>query len=184
MDVTKSVRADFRHRAIRHHLFGIEEGVRRTFPEAVLKLHVEEDCGYVPSLEDWWSRLRTGGGAWRTRPVVSSEEQAAHSASVYRAPAEVFLPLHAWLDRPLTHWNHPDARGVTHHAFGAFWAEEYFGPVLAMPDGRHIPTRVVVEQHGRYELGTLPSADAWCGLIQSADWMFAAVGQGALATQP
>ncbi len=64
-DETKSHFADFRHRALRHHSLGIfwaEEkfGViiinsdGKEVPVRVIgEQHVMEDCGFIPSVQDW-----------------------------------------------------------------------------------------------------------------------------------
>lgn len=66
MDGSKAAYGDYRHRALRHHAFGIAEGVekfgsfivnssgRRVAVRYVLEQHVLEDCGgIIPSVEDW-----------------------------------------------------------------------------------------------------------------------------------
>lgn len=64
-DETKSHYADFRHRALRHHSLGIfwaEEKFGVTIrnsegKEIPVRLigeqHVTEDCGFIPSVQDW-----------------------------------------------------------------------------------------------------------------------------------
>lgn len=69
-DETKSTFADFRHRALRHHAFGIAECVK-VFGETVTnsegkkvavryiaEQHVLEDCGgKIPTVQDWLEHL-------------------------------------------------------------------------------------------------------------------------------
>jgi hypothetical protein len=64
-DETKQYFADFRHRALRHHSAGIfwaekEFGTvvlnsdGKTVPVRVIgEQHVKEDCGFIPTVEDW-----------------------------------------------------------------------------------------------------------------------------------
>ena len=73
-DATKATYADVRHRALRHHTFGIFESEER-FGHALqvhhedgtpLKLvptrliaeqHVVEDCGFIPTVQEWLEQM-------------------------------------------------------------------------------------------------------------------------------
>jgi hypothetical protein len=68
-DESKSAYADIRHRALRHHSEGIFEceqefGVTltnssgRVVPvRAIGEQHVNEDCGFIPSMKDWLQHI-------------------------------------------------------------------------------------------------------------------------------
>jgi len=68
-DASKEFMADFRHRALRHHAQGIFECQRifgetisnssgRIVPVRVIgEQHVREDCGFIPSLQDWFTNI-------------------------------------------------------------------------------------------------------------------------------
>jgi len=68
-DATKSSFGDFRHRALRHHTLGIFDAERlfgttitnsagRQIPtRLVAEQHVLEDCGYLPTPQDWLQHL-------------------------------------------------------------------------------------------------------------------------------
>ncbi|HBR68235.1 MAG TPA: hypothetical protein DEA55_02545 [Rhodospirillaceae bacterium] len=76
-DATKESFADFRHRALRHHAEGVFEcervfGVTLTNSAGkevpvryVGEQHVMEDCGRIPSVADWLSKIQPE--AWMTR---------------------------------------------------------------------------------------------------------------------
>lgn len=64
-DATKEQYADFRHRALRHHCYGIYE-CERTFGTTITnsngrripvrligEQHVTEDCGFIPTVSQW-----------------------------------------------------------------------------------------------------------------------------------
>ena len=66
MDASKAAYGHFKHRALRHHAFGIAEGVekfgsylinsagKKVAIRYVLEGHVLEDCGgRIPSVQDW-----------------------------------------------------------------------------------------------------------------------------------
>lgn len=76
-DATKESFADFRHRALRHHAEGIFE-CERVFGITILnsdgkpvpvrmigEQHVQEDCGRIPTIADWLSRIQPE--AWMAR---------------------------------------------------------------------------------------------------------------------
>lgn len=84
-DDTKAVFADFRHRALKHHSLGIfwcEEkfGITITNSDGkqvpvrlVAEQHIREDCGYIPSPQDWLVHLKPE--KWMGRPPVKLERE-------------------------------------------------------------------------------------------------------------
>ena|SRR5690348_11223467 len=69
-DATKAAWADPRHRAFRHSTFGIQTAIEvfgqtitresdgRVIPTRWIgEQHVNEDCGFIPTLEDWLDDL-------------------------------------------------------------------------------------------------------------------------------
>jgi hypothetical protein len=77
-DASKEFYANFRHRAVRHHAQGIFEAERvfgptirnsdgDEIPVRVLgEQHVREDCGRVPSIQDWLKNIK--GEHWMMSP--------------------------------------------------------------------------------------------------------------------
>ena len=69
-DATKATMGDFRHRALRHHTLGIFDAERlfgttitisngKDIPVRLIgEQHVVEDCGYLPTPQDWLSHLQ------------------------------------------------------------------------------------------------------------------------------
>jgi len=84
-DASKSTYADFRHRALRHHSFGIYECEERfgvtlqnsdgTFiPIRVIgEQHVMEDCGRIPTVKDWLGTLK--GERWMVKSSALTADQ-------------------------------------------------------------------------------------------------------------
>jgi hypothetical protein len=91
-DETKSHFADFRHRALRHHSLGIfwcEEKFGITITnsdgkEVPVRLigeqHVREDCGKIPSIQDWFSQIKPA--RWMGEPPVKLERVLEESSEV------------------------------------------------------------------------------------------------------
>jgi hypothetical protein len=98
-DASKSQFSDFRHRALRHHAFGIFEAERvfgttivnsdgRTVPVRFIgEQHVREDCGgVIPSAQDWLRKIPS-------RPWMNVGKLASDDAP---APDAADLSLEAW----------------------------------------------------------------------------------------
>lgn len=88
-----------------------------------------------------------------------------------------YLPLHAWFDQTKAHI--PDARHrmLLHNSFGIFLAEQQFGVMLTLSNGRPIPTRLVAEQHVREDFGFIPTLEQALRNLPLEPWMY----QGAAA---
>ena len=98
LDQSKSYIADVRHRALRHHaegtfllerLFGpvlsISNG--RIVPtRAVGERHIQEDLGFIPSVQDWLANLKLQ--PWMLRVAVKEKDLEATGSE-----AEQVLPL-------------------------------------------------------------------------------------------
>lgn len=79
------MRADFRHRALRHHsegifmaekIFGhtITNSNGRVIPVRwVGEQHVKEDCGFVPSIQDWFLHIKPQ--RWMGEPPTNLEKE-------------------------------------------------------------------------------------------------------------
>ena len=80
-DATKEYHPDCRHRALRHHSYGIFELERlfgttarnsaglKVAVRSVGEQHVLHDCGCIPTLQDWLSEMRVAG--WMARATVT-----------------------------------------------------------------------------------------------------------------
>ena len=88
-DGTKESFADFRHRALRHHAEGIFEcerlfGVTLTNSDGkevpiryVGEQHVLEDCGRIPSIADWLTRIQPETWMARATKIGAHSRRAA-----------------------------------------------------------------------------------------------------------
>jgi len=77
-DASKEFHGDFRHRALRHHAQGIFEMERVFGPTMTLtggrviptrwvgEQHIQEDCGFIPSLSDWLACINPQ--PWMNKP--------------------------------------------------------------------------------------------------------------------
>lgn len=85
-DASKECFADFRHRALRHHAQGIFE-CERVFGKTITlsngriiptrwvgEQHVTEDCGFIPSLQDWFIHIQPQPWMNRARKLSAEFE--------------------------------------------------------------------------------------------------------------
>ena len=84
-DASKEMMGDFRHRALRHHTQGIFE-CERVFGHTLVnrdgkvipvrwvgEQHVKEDCGFLPTIEDWFKNIQPQ--RWMGQPPVRLERE-------------------------------------------------------------------------------------------------------------
>ncbi len=100
-DETKQYTGDWTHRALRHHSAGIQWAIERfghsirnssgqAIPTKILaEQHVVEDCGFIPTPQDYLSVLAANPKPWMLRvgkrsvevPLVVSEDQKLATAT-------------------------------------------------------------------------------------------------------
>lgn len=85
-DETKAFTGDWTHRALRHHSAGIQWAIERfghsivnqngkAVPVKLLaEQHVQEDCGFIPTPQDWLKGLRREPADWMLRVAVTSRQ--------------------------------------------------------------------------------------------------------------
>ena len=64
-------------------------------------------------------------------------------------------------------------RALRHHAQGVFEAERVFGTAIVNSDGKHVPTRILGEQHVWEDCGRIPTLADWLRAIKGEKWMLA-----------
>jgi len=85
-DETKQHTGDWTHRALRHHSQGIQRALSK-FGHAIMnseneiiptklisEQHVMEDCGYIPTVQDWLKPLIKNPEDWMLRVQKKSTE--------------------------------------------------------------------------------------------------------------
>lgn len=182
LDASKSAYADTRHRAVLHHSFGIHllseiyghtlvrasDGVRVD----VMRLgeqHLEEDCGFRPTLEDWLGDR--GTELWIER-ALETVPHAMLSARRLGGDCADYEQVHRWMDGGTDHWNDARAHAPLHSSFGIFLAEQRFGVTFVRAsDGGAVPTRLVAEAHVIRAHGFIPTVEQWVGSIPLEPWM-------------
>ncbi len=183
-DATKSIQCRFTHRALRHHLEGVEEAFAVFGPaiqnsdgaEADLRQlglqHLDEDCGIIPHARDWLIGLDAPN--WLRRELPATAELAAASAQRFGGEPEHYRALHDWFLATQSWCDGAEHLLFRHHSFGIFEAEGRFGPTLDVGNDRCVPTRVVAERHVRSVLNRIPAAVDMLRRINGARWMLQA----------
>ncbi len=180
-DASKAAQCHFTHRALRHHVEGIDEARTRfgdvmtlaggaMVPvETLGRQHVDEDCRRVPRASDWLEVLRAPD--WLPAMVPLAEEIAEAEAVRLGVDAEDILPVSRWMLETSLWFGDARHLAMRHHAFGIFEAEERFGIALPTASGRQVPVRYLAERHVRRVLGRIPTAADWLRRIEGALWM-------------
>jgi hypothetical protein len=82
-DETKQYTGDWTHRALRHHSAGIQWAIEKfghyvkncQGKEIPVKLiaeqHVTEDCGFIPTIQDWLVPLKDNPAEWMLKVKVN-----------------------------------------------------------------------------------------------------------------
>jgi hypothetical protein len=75
-DCTKQYTGDFTHRAMRHHAAGIQwcisvfgntiriDSNKKVPVKLIAEQHVIEDCGFIPTIQDWMSPIKENPKDW------------------------------------------------------------------------------------------------------------------------
>jgi hypothetical protein len=84
-DETKQYTGDWTHRALRHHSAGVQWAIElfghyvkncqgdHIPVKLIAELHVEEDCGYIPTIQDWLGPVRRNPDEWMLKVKVTSK---------------------------------------------------------------------------------------------------------------
>lgn len=96
---------------------------------------------------------------------------ALSSARQHGGVAEDYLPLHDWFDASKEFMCDFRHRALRHHAQGIFEAERVFGATIVNSSGKHVPTRILGEQHVREDCGRVPNLADWLRTIKGERWM-------------
>jgi hypothetical protein len=80
-DETKALTGDWTHRALRHHAQGVQLAIERfghvigpnkTPTKLVAEQHIMEDCGRIPTAQDWLKPLAHHPEPWMLKVEVKS----------------------------------------------------------------------------------------------------------------
>jgi hypothetical protein len=97
---------------------------------------------------------------------------AVSSALKFGGKPEDYWALHSWFDDSKSDVPDFRHRALKHHSLGIFQAEQVFGPTILNAEGKHVPTRLVDEQHVREDCGgRIPTVADWLGCIRPQAWM-------------
>lgn len=84
-DETKQYTGDWTHRALRHHSAGIEWcikefghaidiGTKQIPVKLIAEQHIVEDCGYIPTIQDYLKPLKENPEEWMLKVKVKHTE--------------------------------------------------------------------------------------------------------------
>ena len=85
-DDSKAYLGNFRHRALRHHTQGIQDCISRfgsvietedgpVSVRLIAERHIKEDCGYLPTMEDWFKNIPFEEWMLAARPLAYTADE-------------------------------------------------------------------------------------------------------------
>ena len=96
---------------------------------------------------------------------------AERSARLFGGKPEDYIEIHNWFDESKAFVPDFRHRALRHHSEGIFMCERIFGIVIDNSEGKHVPVRLVGEQHVKDDLGWIPTVNDWLGNLQIQPWM-------------
>jgi len=98
---------------------------------------------------------------------------ARSSARKYGGIADDYIAIHNWFDQTKAHIADSRHRLILHNSFGIFLCEQQFCVTFARgSDGKHIPTRIIAEQHVMEDFGgKIPTLEQCLRTTALEPWM-------------
>jgi hypothetical protein len=96
-------------------------------------------------------------------------------------PAD-YQTIHDWFDQTKAHLPDVRHRAILHSSFGIFLCEQVFGHTIINSSGKHVPVRLIGEQHVKEDMGgRIPTMQDWLEDLPVKAWM--AVGSRPLSRE-
>ena len=185
LDATKRYFADCRHRALRHHISGVNDllALREQSTLDEIKdikntciAHIIEDCyGFLPSVEDWISEMRSC--QWM-RAKLDKKGVLEKCVRRCKGKGEDYAFIYDFLNEghasQKSSRKDPRTGYLRLHSYGIFLAEEKFGVFFKNSDGDSVPTRYIAETCVKNMVsknGVIPSVADWLQEIRFRPWM-------------
>ena len=104
--------------------------------------------------------------------MAHAYHHALSSAKHFGGKAEDYQSIHDWFDCTKEFEPTFRHRALRHHTHGIFECEKVFGITILNSDGKHVPTRLIGEQHVREDFsGFIPTVHDWLKGIPQEPWM-------------
>lgn len=184
LDATKEMYADFRHRALRHHVEGvalarhyfgefiINSENEEVTTEEVLFQHIEEDCLELVSIKDWLSEYQLPVWAKDIHLPNQKEQQEMLLAKLAVSQESNSLQeLVHFFNTTYSLSENKANMSLLWNSHGIFESERYLGALIKTETGQHIPTRYAAETLVRSIVKRIPTAQEWLKSIPGRDWM-------------
>jgi hypothetical protein len=169
------VRADFRHRALRHHKQGVilakqvfGECINDVPIELIGEQHNTEDFQYNPDASDWYDLITLED--WMKKNVP---HEVIEKILIRKFGGEI--GDYQFLIDFFNQFNTKDPRSkyILNHSWGIFDAESVFGVVFVRKsDQKEMPTRTICETVISMNYGKIPTPSDWISSIIESKWMY------------
>lgn len=173
-DGTKSIRADFRHRALRHHKQGVVLASKIfknwNFDVSIEKIgeqHMKEDFLIYPDAKQWYESFEVE--PWMIKRV-DNEKVAMLISKKFGGQTSDYLFLVDFFTQFDT--EDPRSRMILHHSWGIFDAESVFGYTFTrQSDNKEMPTRTLAESVMLFIWNKIFEPSDWLDGIRNESWM-------------
>lgn len=102
---------------------------------------------------------------------MNSYYHAVISAKKHGGLPEDYQALHDFIDSSKQTIADARHRAILHSAFGIFLAEKVFGHTILNSEDKHIPTRILAEEHIQDDLGFIPTVEHYLNEMTLQPWM-------------
>lgn len=96
---------------------------------------------------------------------------AERSARLFGGKPEDYIAIHNWFDESKAFMPDLRHRALRHHSEGIFHCEKIFGITITNADGKHVPVRLIAEEHVKDDLGWVPTVQDWLCNLKIEPWM-------------
>ena len=103
--------------------------------------------------------------------MATAVYHAQSSVSKWGGTLDDYLRIHNWFD--FTKAFHPDFRhrALRHHSLGIQECINEFGDYIVLNTGKHVPVKLIAEQHVIEDCGYIPSVSDWLSNLTPVEWM-------------
>jgi hypothetical protein len=184
IDASKAHYAEFRHRFLRHHEYGVREmaeqfgkftnsdGARVDSLDVGMD-HLMDDHGQHPDRHMWFEGYNLQ--PWMSRNNDTSIDDITEKvANAARCSFNLAAVVTTWFHVPssATPELRVPYRAFTHHSYGLFELERIYGVYRKDPQtSKFVPLRPIGEHYLRAVLGIIPTLRDWARYIQPIRWM-------------
>lgn len=104
---------------------------------------------------------------------MSPYYHAVSSAKKFGGKWEDYIAIHDWFDETKQYTGDYTHRALRHHSAGVQWVIEKYGHTVLNSDNKHVPIKMIAEQHIEEDCGFVPTPQDYLECLKAApkEWM-------------